>query len=160
MCFTSIRGWLETLQIKNCIKNLTVIMPSYFYKDSKDKAWKPSVKKTILAASHTHKPHIYRSLMFSLDWRNGYWSLELTLNEFKNWNSNLKNLKSKLKNARNSEEKIWKILILVQILQFLFYSFQFWSYIFWFVTGIFNFDFKFFCHIQPQCAGISIFYIR
>ena len=34
--FTSIRVWVENLHIKNYIKNLMVIMPSYFYKDIKD----------------------------------------------------------------------------------------------------------------------------
>ena len=32
--FTSIRAWVENLRIKNCIKNLMVVMPSYFYKDN------------------------------------------------------------------------------------------------------------------------------
>ena len=35
--FISIKAWVANLQIKDCIKNLMVIMPSYFYKDIKDK---------------------------------------------------------------------------------------------------------------------------
>ena len=35
--FISIRAWVENLHISNCIKNLMVVMPSYFYKDSKYK---------------------------------------------------------------------------------------------------------------------------
>ena len=33
--FISTRAWVENLHIKNCIKNFTVVMPSYFYKDNK-----------------------------------------------------------------------------------------------------------------------------
>ena len=36
--FIYIRAWVENLHIKNCIKNLMVIMPSYFYQDIKDKS--------------------------------------------------------------------------------------------------------------------------
>ena len=35
--FISIKAWVANLQIKDCIKNLMFIMPSYFYKDIKDK---------------------------------------------------------------------------------------------------------------------------
>ena len=35
--FISIRAWVENVHIKNCFKNLTVLMPSYFYTDIKDK---------------------------------------------------------------------------------------------------------------------------
>ena len=35
--FISTRGWVENFHIKNCIKNLMVIIPSYFYEDMKDK---------------------------------------------------------------------------------------------------------------------------
>ena len=35
--FISIRAWVENLNITNCIKNLMVIMPSYFNKNVKDK---------------------------------------------------------------------------------------------------------------------------
>ena len=31
----SIRAWLENLDIKNCVKNLMVVMPTYFYKGNK-----------------------------------------------------------------------------------------------------------------------------
>ena len=33
--FISIRVWVENLYIKNCIKNLMVVMPSYFYEENK-----------------------------------------------------------------------------------------------------------------------------
>ena len=33
--FISIRAWVENLHIKNCIKNLMVVMSSYFYKENK-----------------------------------------------------------------------------------------------------------------------------
>ena len=49
--FISIRDWVENLHIKTCIKNLMVVMPSYFYKDNKYKTWKSSVKKAILVTS-------------------------------------------------------------------------------------------------------------
>ena len=35
--FISIRAWVENVHIKNCIKNLMVIISSYFYTDIKDK---------------------------------------------------------------------------------------------------------------------------
>ena len=35
--FISTRAWVENLHIKNCIKNLMVVMPSYFYMDNKYK---------------------------------------------------------------------------------------------------------------------------
>ena len=35
--FISIRAWVENLHIKNCIEDLMVVMPSYFYKDNKYK---------------------------------------------------------------------------------------------------------------------------
>ena len=38
LCFTSTRTWVENLHIKNCAKNLMVVMPSYFCKDNKYKA--------------------------------------------------------------------------------------------------------------------------
>ena len=46
--FISIRAWVENLHIKNCIKNLMVIILSYFYKENKYKTWKSSSKKVIL----------------------------------------------------------------------------------------------------------------
>ena len=33
--FISTRAWVENLHIKNCIKNLMVVMPSYFYEENK-----------------------------------------------------------------------------------------------------------------------------
>ena len=33
--FISVRAWVENLHIKNCIKNLMVVMSSYFYKENK-----------------------------------------------------------------------------------------------------------------------------
>ena len=53
--FISIRACVENLHTKNCIKNLMVIMPSYFYKDIKDKTWNSSVKNAILVTSQTYK---------------------------------------------------------------------------------------------------------
>ena len=39
--FISSRAWVENLHIKNCIKDLMVVMPSYFYKDNKYKtSWR------------------------------------------------------------------------------------------------------------------------
>ena len=39
--FISSRAWVEILHIKNCIKDLMVVMPSYFYKDNKYKtSWR------------------------------------------------------------------------------------------------------------------------
>ena len=35
--FVSTGAWVENLHIKNCIKNLLVVMPSYFYKGKKYK---------------------------------------------------------------------------------------------------------------------------
>ena len=35
--FISIKAWVENLNIKNCTKKLVVIMPSYFYKATKNK---------------------------------------------------------------------------------------------------------------------------
>ena len=35
--FISIRAWVKNLRIKNCIKNLMVVMSSYFYKENKHK---------------------------------------------------------------------------------------------------------------------------
>ena len=55
--FISIRAWVENLDIKNCIKNLMIVMPSYFYKAIKDKTWKTVVKKAILVTSQTYKLH-------------------------------------------------------------------------------------------------------
>ena len=49
--FISIKAWTENLHIKNCIKNLMVVMPSYFYKDNKYRTWISSVKKAILVTS-------------------------------------------------------------------------------------------------------------
>ena len=46
--FISIRSWEENLQVKNCVENLMVLMPSYFYKNNKYKTWKSFVKKAIL----------------------------------------------------------------------------------------------------------------
>ena len=53
--FISIRTWVESLNIKNCIKNLMVKMPSYFKKNVKDKNRKSSVRNTILVTSQTYK---------------------------------------------------------------------------------------------------------
>ena len=55
--FMSVRAWVDNLHIKNRIKNLMVIMPSYFYKDIEDKTWKYSVRKAILVTSQTCKLH-------------------------------------------------------------------------------------------------------
>ena len=46
--FISVRAWVENLHIKNCIKNLMVVILSYFYKESKYETWKSSSKKVIL----------------------------------------------------------------------------------------------------------------
>ena len=35
LCFTSTRTWVQNLLVKNCVKNLMVVTPSYFYKDNK-----------------------------------------------------------------------------------------------------------------------------
>ena len=35
LCFISVRAWVEKLLLKNCIKNLIVVMPSYFYENNK-----------------------------------------------------------------------------------------------------------------------------
>ena len=35
--FISIIAWVENIHIKNCNKNLMIIMPSYFYKEIKVK---------------------------------------------------------------------------------------------------------------------------
>ena len=35
--FISIRAWVENLNIKNCIKNLMIVMPEYNYKENKYK---------------------------------------------------------------------------------------------------------------------------
>ena len=35
--FISTRAWVENLHIKNCIKSLMVVIPSYFYKDTQYK---------------------------------------------------------------------------------------------------------------------------
>ena len=35
--FISTRAWVENLHINNFIKNLMVVMPSYFYKDNRYK---------------------------------------------------------------------------------------------------------------------------
>ena len=53
----SIRAWVENLHIKNCVKNLMVAVPSYIYKDTEDRTWKPSVKKAILVTSEIYKLH-------------------------------------------------------------------------------------------------------
>ena len=53
--FISIRAWVENLHVKNCIKNLMVVMPSYFYKDYKYKIWKSPVKKAKMAAKMVPK---------------------------------------------------------------------------------------------------------
>ena len=53
--FISIIAWVENVHIKNCNKNLMIIMPSYFYKEIKDKTWNSSVKKTILVTSQTYR---------------------------------------------------------------------------------------------------------
>ena len=49
--FIYIKAWVENLNIKNCTKNLVVIMPSYFYKATKNKTWKCSVEKSISVTS-------------------------------------------------------------------------------------------------------------
>ena len=36
ICFISIRAWVENLHIWNCIENLRVIMPHYFYKGNNE----------------------------------------------------------------------------------------------------------------------------
>ena len=38
--FIPIKAWVENLHTKNCVKNLMVIMPSYFRRAIKDKTWK------------------------------------------------------------------------------------------------------------------------
>ena len=53
--FISIRAWAENAHIKNRIKNLMVIMPSYFYKNNKVKT--SLAKRAILVALQTYKRH-------------------------------------------------------------------------------------------------------
>ena len=53
--FISIRAWAENAHIKNRIKNLMVIMPSYFYKNNKVKT--SLAKRAILVTLQTYKRH-------------------------------------------------------------------------------------------------------
>ena len=113
--FISFKAWVENLHIKNCIKILMVVMPSYFYREYKDKPWNPtssqinflpssysekmrwgrdcwksSVKKTILITSQTYKTaQQCFTVVYGVEpkWiSNIKFEFENLKSKFKNWN--------------------------------------------------------------------------
>ena len=67
--FTSICALVKSFDIKNCIKYLVVLMPSYFYNDNNNKTWKSSMERIIdiiNIIANTQNMHMHPSIMFSL----------------------------------------------------------------------------------------------
>ena len=94
--FISTRDWVEKLHIKNCSKNLMVVMSSYFYKDNKYKTlWR---RPFYLKNTNFLVPFTVVSIGLRSGIRSGIRSgVEWTLTHFKKIKIKFENLKSKFK---------------------------------------------------------------
>ena len=95
--FISTRAWVENLHIKNCIKNLMIVMPSYFTRTIGTRLCEEGHFSNILKIQTSQYP----LLSFTLDYGQGYTQVTVTSRVNPKWIQKIKikfeNLKPKFK---------------------------------------------------------------